>query len=432
MSSGNENTSVTPNSGSTPNSGAAPRTTSGSGPISNQEEERINLLASSNQGQDPAQQSRNDTGEDELGMPGNFPVANAVLASCNDILKDFYSSRVSKAVALARIYTVLLDGIPDTEETGANLEEAFERYLSIIENHQNHLNEAENRGRRQRSQSPVNRGIEIDDEDISPPKRAKPDETQYPWVVSDFIHGATLSPSLTTTLELLKLYAIDPKGTKRSLVNSPSCPEFPDSEWTNVLLGRAVNLDAVLSGYYSTSNNDERIEEIGEVEIRFGTVSPTKLVSSAGEWSIAWNRASRAICTAFPHRAGELAEYAEYIIGVFAATDVHFHDRVISFDKAVRRRVGSRRDLELTNFHRFADLRSTHMDSIGAAVVQRASIAATHKSGTSSARGKKLPEPCNRWNEGLCTLENTQCRRLHVCNKCLLSGHKQDKCPLSQ
>ena len=219
---------------------------------------------------------------------------------------------------------------------------------------------------------------------------------------------------------------------KRPLVNSPNCLEFPDSEWTNILLGCAINLDTVLSGYYLTSNNYEQIQEIGEIEIHFGTVSPTKLVSNTGEWSITWNCASQSIWTAFPHRAGELAGYAEYIIRVFAATDVHCHDQVISFDKAVRHRVGSHWDLGLTNFHCFADLRSTHMDSIGAAVVQQASIAITHKSGTSSACGKKLPEPCNHWNKGLCTLENTQCHQLLVCNKCLLSGHKQDKCSSSQ
>jgi hypothetical protein len=39
--------------------------------------------------------------------------------------------------------------------------------------------------------------------------------------------------------------------------SDPSCPEFPDLEWTNILAGQAVNLNAVLTGYYSTSNNDE-------------------------------------------------------------------------------------------------------------------------------------------------------------------------------
>jgi len=149
------------------------------------------------------------------------------------------------------------------------------------------------------------------------------------------------------------------------------------------------------------------VEEIGDLEIHFGTVNPMKTVSTAGEWSITWNRALRATSTAFPHRAGELAEYAEYIIGLFAATDVHFHDRVILFDKAVWRRIGARRDLELMDFNKFSDLRSTHMDSIGAAVVQRASLAINIPNSNSQ---KKISEPCNCWNEGLCTLEATQCR----------------------
>jgi hypothetical protein len=168
---------------------------------------------------------------------------------------------------------------------------------------------------------------------------------------------------------LLQCYATDPKKAKRSLTNSPICPEFPESEWTNVLAGRAVNLDHVLSGYYSISNNDERTEHVGEVEIKFGTISPTKVVSTAGDWSIAWNRTSRATTVAFPHRAGELGDYSEYIIGLFGATDILFHDRVIAYDRALRRRVGSRRDLELTDIHKFGDLKQLHMDSTGAAAV---------------------------------------------------------------
>ena len=174
----------------------------------------------------------------------------------------------------------------------------------------------------------------------SPAKQAKPSDSKFPWKISDFIHGATLSPSLSPSLskslELLKLYAIDPKGTKQSLINSPSCPEFPDSEWTNVLAEHTINLDVVPTGYYSTSNNNEQIEEIGDFKIHFGIVNPTKTASTAGEWSITWNQSSQAICAAFPHRAGELVQYAEYIIGLFAATDVHFHDHVILFDKVVR------------------------------------------------------------------------------------------------
>ncbi|KIJ99329.1 hypothetical protein K443DRAFT_102433 [Laccaria amethystina LaAM-08-1] len=424
----NNDTTVTPNTGSTAQTASQPNSQVGEPLGSNPPE--------INSGENQQQSSGNrepTTGNEEhvSGTSGNFLIANAALASCNTTLKDYHSSRISKGTALCRIYTILLEAVPDDESMPATVEEAFNRFLTIIENHQGHLAEAERHGRHQHSESPPqgNRGDE-ELEDISPPKRAKPDDSKFPWTVSDFIHGATLSPSLSSSLELLKLYAIDLKTTKRSLINSPTCPEFPDSEWTNVLAGRAVNLDAVLTGYYSTSNNDERVEEIGDFEIHFGTVNLTKLVSSAGEWSIAWNRTSRAICTAFPHRAGELGQYAEYIVGLFAATDVHFHDHIIFFDKAVHRRVGARRDLELTDFDKFFDLKSTHMDSIGAAVIQHTMVTTLSKPPGTSC--KKVPEPCNRWNEGLCTLESTQCRRLHVCSKFLFSGHKSADCPSKQ
>ena len=73
--------------------------------------------------------------------------------------------------------------------------------------------------------------------------------------------------------------------------------------------------------------------------------------------------------TAFPHCVRELADYAEYIIRLFAAIDIHFHNQVILFDKAVCCRIGSHHDLKLTDFNKFADLKAVHMDSIGAAVV---------------------------------------------------------------
>ena len=38
------------------------------------------------------------------------------------------------------------------------------------------------------------------------------------------------------------------------------------------------------------------------LRIRFRTVNPTKIVSTAGEWSITWNQSSGAICAAFPHK----------------------------------------------------------------------------------------------------------------------------------
>ena len=126
-------------------------------------------------------------------------------------------------------------------------------------------------------------------------------------------------------LKLIESYTIDPRATKQSLVNEPDAPEFPDSEWKNVISRQAVNLDAVLSGQLSTTHDDPKIKKFGDIEISFGAVEPTKVVKNGGDWSIAWNRTVRAIIFAFPHRIQELSIYGEYIINLFSVTHPSVH-----------------------------------------------------------------------------------------------------------
>ncbi|KDR64970.1 hypothetical protein GALMADRAFT_82459 [Galerina marginata CBS 339.88] len=356
----------------------------------------------------------------------HHPASVALLSACNAIVESFRGQKCSKSTALLSIHGILAKAIPNDPE---NLDKAFSRYLEIIDNHEAYVSRAEKRGHQDHSDEYAGSAAYFEDEDHVEErephaKKSRIDESHFPWNVADLIQSITLSPSLNRSLKLLQLYTVDPKASKRSLTNAPTCPEFPDSEWSNILAGRAINLDHVLSGYYSVSNNDERSESIGEIQIKFGTASPTKLVTSAGDWSIAWNRTSRATIFAFPHRSGELADYGEYIIGLFGATDMLFHNRIIAYDRAVRRRVGSRRDLELTDVHKFADLKQLHMDSTGAAVVHNSVVNAKYGSNP-----RKRSEPCNRYNQGLCTLDEKVCRRLHICNNCLEPGHKSSECP---
>ena len=90
--------------------------------------------------------------------------------------------------------------------------------------------------------------------------------------------------TLSKTLKLIEVYTVDPKETKRSLVNEPDCPEFLDSEWKNIIAGRAVNHDAVLSGQISTTHDEPKVENFGDLEIIFGAVEPTKLVKNGGQY----------------------------------------------------------------------------------------------------------------------------------------------------
>jgi hypothetical protein len=73
---------------------------------------------------------------------------------------------------------------------------------------------------------------------------------------------------------------IDLKATKRSLINETKCPKFPDSEWKNVISRKAINLDAVLSGQLSITQDGPKVEKFGDLEISFGALNPIKLTKT--------------------------------------------------------------------------------------------------------------------------------------------------------
>ncbi|KAJ7821242.1 hypothetical protein B0H13DRAFT_1558666, partial [Mycena leptocephala] len=115
----------------------------------------------------------------------------------------------------------------------------------------------------------------------------------------------------------------------------------------------------VLSAMFSTTADNKRTEVLGGgLELRFGAIAPTKIVSDSGTWTIPFDRMRTATLFLFPHRARELAGYRDHIIGLFTATHATFHGRIIELDKAIRKRVVQRRELELTEFHKFLDIKT--------------------------------------------------------------------------
>jgi hypothetical protein len=97
------------------------------------------------------------------------------------------------------------------------------------------------------------------------------------------------------------------------VLSSKCVPEFLDSEWSNVLAGKAVNLDAVFSGMYSTVTDNRAIENIGDLELHFGAAKPAKTVETHGDWVIAWSIVFKATRFAFLHCKTELEGYNDYI-----------------------------------------------------------------------------------------------------------------------
>ena len=352
-----------------------------------------------------------------------------VLIECNSLVEQYRKGEISKATIYVDIQSKLIKALGNDR---ARTDAAFRSFIATIESHDSEAAAAAKRGRAfnidQRSPSPViSLPDERDSDEERSSKKIKVDDSAYAWVEARKNKRTSLRDTLTKTLRLIEVYTIDPKATKRSLVNEPDCPEFPDSEWKNIINGRAVNLDAVLSGQLSTAHDNPKVEKVGDLEISFGAVEPTKLVKNGGDWNIAWNRTVRATVFGFPHHLEELSSYGEYIVNLFSVTHPSVHNQVIAFDKAVRKRIGSVRNLELWDFEKFADLKIAHMDSIGISVVSGSS---KDDGGRKGKRGKnwKKDEPCNKWNDGKCNQEEEDCRRLHVCNKCQKGGHKGKDC----
>jgi hypothetical protein len=372
------------------------------------------------------------------GEPGQSPRASPdpesgiyqnVLVECNALVEKYRKGEITKPTIYIEIQSKLAGALGDR----GRAEAAFGSFVATVESHDSESEMAARRGAlgnagRHDTPSPSPGGVEPESDEEPVAKKPRADESAFAWASTKDKKPTNLSANLVKTLELIGVYTVDPKATKRSLTNSPNCPEFPDSEWKNVVTGKAVNLDAVLSGQLSTTNDDLKVEKFGDLELSFGAVEPTKLVKNGGDWTIAWNRTVRATAFAFPHRLQELTGYGEYIASLFAVTHTNFHGRVISYDKAVRKRVGSVRNTELSDYEKFADLKIAHMDSVGVSAC--AGSSSNRDSGRKGKRGSnwKKAEPCNKWNDGSCSQKEEDCRRQHVCNKCGKGGHKGKDC----
>ena len=214
------------------------------------------------------------------------------------------------------------------------------------------------------------------------------------------------------------------KLTKWSLLNDEDVPEFPDSEWTNVLSGKAINLDVVFSGTLSTVTDNKTVETLGEFELLFGAAKPSKTVETHGDWVTAWGAASRAIKFAFPHRADELEAYREYITQYFAALHPKAHPAVFNLDRAIRKYVGSVRNCELHHVGQFRHFETRFLHSCG---VGAGGTAPSNDVVGSKKNDFRINEPCHLWNSNACPQQASSCCYKHLCEVCG-GKHRKPEC----
>ncbi|KAM5539526.1 hypothetical protein V8D89_006798 [Ganoderma adspersum] len=97
----------------------------------------------------------------------------------------------------------------------------------------------------------------------------QPDPDKFPWAAAEAEADKSLRLELREMLWHLKHFAKDIKFSKGNLINSAGAPQFPDGKWLNILNGRPVDLDHVLSSIYTLSADDKHIEHLGDVELRY-------------------------------------------------------------------------------------------------------------------------------------------------------------------
>jgi hypothetical protein len=354
--------------------------------------------------------------------------ASQVGKKCLDVVGVFRNggcTALDKATCIQQVADILTSTTPQLSEAEVN--DALGSYLEIIEQHLRTLQSGRSIGLSQPGAADEpstgdKRGTTPECE-VRTSKRAKVDEGEFPWIIRESLSGVELSDDLKKTLELLRTYAKDLKFTKSSILTSPHAPQFPNSEWTNIIIGAMVDLDHVISGSFAVSNDNWDVEVVGGIQFKFGAARASKHVKTSGDWFIAWNIYTKAVAFAFPHRQHELQVYGQHILGLFSATSVGNHSHILLFDKAVRVRVGEQRNLLLTNFAEFDDLRLYWFNPIGAGDPSKAK--------DKPKADFRSEEPCDRWNRGVCRAKSSECKYQHVCKECG-GKHRVEDCKRSE
>jgi hypothetical protein len=366
-------------------------------------------------------------------------LSSDVSQRCTKIVEEFRLGNKDKLSAILDVQASIphqsLDDstLRSAMRTYLNMLESFETYRDRSGHHPNYdrdVSEAGGMGHRDEQQAvpvePTKRPHSAASSDEEHPSKRKVDVSVFPWTSSGIRLSGANELSLRTTRAALENFARDLKFSKSSVVNSIGCPQFPDSEWTNLLSGRAVELDHVLSGLFTVTQDDKRTERVGDLEIAVGPTTPAKAVKTHGEWITAWEPTVEATTYVFPHREIELKRYGKYILQLFSALPVEAHSRIISFDKAVRVRVAQRRDLTLTDFNEFVDLQFHWIQNVGSITTTRSS---RDRRPEPTANRTSRRDPCRRWNEGRCPNTNQACNYKHVCSKCRQNHHTAPECP---
>ncbi|TDL13990.1 hypothetical protein BD410DRAFT_679003, partial [Rickenella mellea] len=140
----------------------------------------------------------------------------------------------------------------------------------------------------------------------------------------------------------------DLKSAKASMLSLFSCPNFPDSLWSDLLANRYIDFGKLLGHIHAINPSSRLIERIGDIEISTGgMLEPITAIKTQGQWSAAFSMYRKAVTAAYPHRGEELDTYYDAIINYFNVTIETEHYRIINLDKSIRLRVAGSNSISL-------------------------------------------------------------------------------------
>ncbi|KAF9499926.1 hypothetical protein BDN71DRAFT_1427890 [Pleurotus eryngii] len=220
-----------------------------------------------------------------------------IAEKCLTIIQNFHGGQCDKVSALIQLQKI----IPHESDESASYLVALQFYIKMLNSFEQLCNAGStasggpdvrsagtNRGELIKNegaeaniaaQALATKHTHSPSEDDTSTLRRKLNTASLPWVINN-----ELDPPALTNCNI--------KGSKASLTNSACCPQFPDTQWTNLLSGKSVNLNDVL---------------INSIEILVNNVSkPAQTVNTHGKWVIAWDQAVITSLYVFPHRVEEL------------------------------------------------------------------------------------------------------------------------------
>ncbi|KAI0827380.1 hypothetical protein BC628DRAFT_1409742 [Trametes gibbosa] len=305
--------------------------------------------------------------------------AQKILSECAKAVDSYRDGTIGKTQAVLNISTQLLQAEsqrPGVDDDGSTIQS----YLAMLDEQTERGEwDVNTPGPPPTPEHSRSRGTSSEPDEPAA-KRPRVDPTKYAWAATEFLLETRLDPSVVRTIELLRIYGEDLTQAKRDIGASASAPEFPETEWANVLTGHAIDLNHVFTGRYTSTSEEKVTEHVGGLEVSFRAPIASKKVAGFGDW---------------------LDNYGKYIIGLFGALTPAVHGRVLDFDRAVRKRVGSTRRFLLTDFTEFGDLKIQYIDACGANVYwAEATPSAVPRSNNKRTSGNRQAEVCRNYNNG--------------------------------